>query len=429
MGIVRRFLITGCGWFSVSCLATTAAAQTPLTWVEVRARFEANNPTVQAGQIGIDESRQDEVTAFLRPNPDLSGGVDVLNIFRSPAGSGVVDNMVDSASVGYLYERRGKRGLRRDSAVGATSIATSSQADLVRTMTFTLHGAFVQLLQAKAFLALAQGELADYDQVLGVSRGRLQAGDIAQIDFDRLGLQRVQYESDVETAQLNLRTAKIQLLGLLNDRTTPVELFDVTGPYDFAPPAQPREQVRQLALAARPDLKAAMQAIDKARVDHRLAVANGSVDPIFSVDTAWNKQPEDFSPPVNAYVGFSIDVPLRIFDRNQGEKKKTELEITRTERAADASTTQVLADVDSAYAAVQSAVALLQPYRDTYLAQSTRVRDTMTFSYQNGQASLIDFLQAQQDYRSVQISYVNLVAAFLNAVSQLNFAIGQEVIP
>jgi cobalt-zinc-cadmium efflux system outer membrane protein len=78
---------------------------------------------------------------------------------------------------------------------------------------------------------------------------------------------------------------------------------------------------------------------------------------------------------------------------------------------------------------VQSAVTLLQPYRDTYLAQSIRVRDTMTFSYQNGQASLIDFLQAQQDYRAVQVSYVNLIAAFLNAVSQLNFAIGQEVIP
>jgi cobalt-zinc-cadmium efflux system outer membrane protein len=412
----------------VSSLATAATAQTPqtpLTWAQVRARFEANNPTVQAGQIGIDESRQDEVTAFLRPNPDFSAGVDVINIFKSPGGSGVFDNMVDSASVGYLHERQHKRDLRRDSAVGATAIATSSQADLVRTTTFTLHGAFVQLLQAKAFLAMAQGELTDYDQVISVSRDRLQVGDIAQIDLDRLTLQRVQYESDVETARLTLRTAKLQLLGLLNDRTTTVDQFDVTGPYDFTPVTQPPAQIRQLALAARPDLKAAMQAIDKARIDHRLAVANGTADPTFSVDTAWNKQPEDFSPPVNAYVGFSVDVPLRIFDRNQGEKKKAELEVTRTERTAEGNTTQVLTDVDSAYAVVQSAVALLQPYRDTYLAQSTRVRDTMTFSYQNGQASLIDFLQAQQDYRSVQIAYVNLIASYLNAVNQLNLAVGQ----
>ena len=411
--------------------ASDAGAQAPavLTWSDVRARFEANNPTVRAGQIGIDESRQDEVTAFLRPNPDLSFGADALNIFHTPEGSGIFDNMVDGASIGYLHERQHKRELRRDSAVGATAIATSSQADMVRNMTFTLHGAFVQLLQAKAFLALAQQELMDYDQVLGVSRDRLAAGDIAQIDLDRLVLQRVQYESDVQTALLNVRTAKIQLLGQLNDRTTPVDQFDVTGPFDFAPVTRPLVDLRQLALAMRPDLKAAMQTIDKARIDQRLAVANGSVDPTYSIDTAWNKQPEDFSPPVNAYVGFSVDIPLRIFDKNQGEKKKAELEITRSERAADANTTQVLSDVDSAYAAVQSAVALLQPYRDTYLAQSTRVRDTMTFSYQGGQASLIDFLQAQQDYRSVQISYVNLIASYLTALTQLDLAVGQEVMP
>jgi cobalt-zinc-cadmium efflux system outer membrane protein len=128
-------------------------------------------------------------------------------------------------------------------------------------------------------------------------------------------------------------------------------------------------------------------------------------------------------------LSVGIDIPLRIFDRNQGEKKKTLLDITRNEQLADASRTQVTSDVDSAYATVLSGVALLQPYKDMYLVQSTRVRDTMTFSYQSGGASLIDFLQAQQDYRSVQTSYVNLIASYLNAVNQLNLAVGQEVIP
>jgi len=413
----------------MSGLAGGAAAQTPLTWTEVRARFVANNPTLQAGQMTIDESRADEVTAFLRPNPQATGIADVINIFKSPEGSGVFDNTLIAGSVGYLYERQHKRDLRRDSAVGATTIASSSQADLVRTLTSTLRAAFVQLLQAKAFLTLAQDELADYDQVLAVSRDRLAAGDIAQIDLDRLVLQRVQYESDIQTAQVNLRTAKIQLLGLLNDHTTPVDQFDVSGQYDFAPPAPSLDEVRQTALDTRPDLKAAVQAIDKAKTDHRLAIANGSADPTFSVDVGWPQQPFDYSPPVTAYIGASVSFPLRIFDKNQGEKLKTQIDITRNERLADASRTQVFTDVDTAYASVLSTIALLQPYRDTYLDQSTRVRDTMTFSYQNGGASLIDFLQARQDYRSVQIAYVNLIASYLNAVNQLNLAVGQEVIP
>jgi cobalt-zinc-cadmium efflux system outer membrane protein len=128
-------------------------------------------------------------------------------------------------------------------------------------------------------------------------------------------------------------------------------------------------------------------------------------------------------------MGVSVGVPLKIFDRNQGEKLRTQLDITRNERLADAVRLQVFGDVDTAYATVMSTVSLLQPYKDRYLDQATRVRDTMTFSYQRGGASLIDFLQAQQEYRAVQVSYVNLIAAFLNAVNQLNLAIGREVIP
>src|SRR4029077_21256576 len=99
-----------------------------------------------------------------------------------------------------------------------------------------------------------------------------------------------------------------------------------------------------------------------------------------------------YQPPLRQYVGVSVGVPLRIFDRNQGEKLRTQLDITRNERLADAARLQVFGDVDTAYATVMSSVALLQPYKGRYLDQATRVRDTVTFSYQRGGASLIDFV-------------------------------------
>jgi cobalt-zinc-cadmium efflux system outer membrane protein len=422
-----RGCIIGC--VIAGCVAADVAAQTPLTWQETRARFEATNPTLLAGQIGIDESKAAEITAYLRPNPqgsitlDQVGNNQGANIFSSANLTGLVS---------YLHERQDKRELRRDSAQGATAIAISSQADLERNLIFALRTAFVQILQAKAFRVLALDNLANYDQLLTLSTDRLQAGDIAQIDLDRLQLQRVQYESDVQTAEVNLRTAKIQLLRMLNDQTTPVEPFDVSGPFDFMAPAPSLDECRRIAFDTRPDLRAAVQAVDKARTDHRLASANGSVDPTISVDAgfpALTQAWQSYQPPLREYVGVSVGVPLRIFDRNQGEKLRTQLDITRNERLADAARLLVFGDVDTAYATVVSTVALLQPYKDRYLDQATRVRETMTFSYQRGGASLLDFLQAQQEYRSVQISYVNLVAAFLNAVTQLNLAIGQEVIP
>ena len=416
----------------VSCAAGSAAAQpsgTSWTWHDVRDRFEATNPTLQAGRIGVDESKAAEITAFLRPNPQWSLTLDQVG--NTQEGNPFsASNFYTAFS--YLHERQGKRELRRDSAEQATAMATSAEADLERAFMLALRSSFIQVLQAKAFRGLAQDSLASYDRVLSLSRDRLQAGDISQLDLDRLELQRVTYESDVQTADLNLRTAKIQLLRLLNDHTTVPEQFDVSGRYDPDASVQPLDALRQIALEARPDLRAALQGLDKARADHMLAVANGSVDPTINVDAGFPSISQaylSYQPPLRQYFGVGVTLPLRIFDNNQGEKLRTQLDITRNERLTDAARLQVFGEVDTAYAAVTSAAALIQPYRDRYLTQATRVRDTVTFSYQRGGVSLVDFLQAQQEYRAVEISYVNLVAQFLNAVNQLNFAVGREVIP
>jgi cobalt-zinc-cadmium efflux system outer membrane protein len=409
--------------------STRVHAQTMLTWPEVRSRLDASNPSLQAGRIGIDEARASEITAFLRPNPAGSVAVDQIGhtTEATPFSAATL-----AGTFSYLHEREHKRELRRDSAEGATAIAESSQLDLRRNLLFAVRSAFVQVLQAQAFRTLARDNLSSYDQVLTISRDRFRSGDIAQVDLDRLELQRVTYESDVQTAEVNLRTAKIQLLRLLNDQTTPADQFDVAGPFDFQPLSRPLEDVRQTALRVRPDLRAALEGVEKAQIDHRLAVANGSTDPTFTFDAgvpSISQVWQSFQPPLREFVGVGITLPLRIFDRNQGEKLRTQLDVTRNERLVDAARLQVFADVDTAYATVQSAIVLLQPYRDRYLGQASRVRDTVTFSYQRGGISLVDFLQAQQEYRAVQISYVNLTASFLNAVNQLNFAVGEEVIP
>ena len=342
----------------------------------------------------------------------LSGsGADVYRPFA---------NVLPFVSASYLHERQHKRELRRESAQEATAIAESQQADLERNLLFNLRNAFVQTLQAKAVLAVTRENLAYYDQRARGERGALQGRRYRAGRSDRLELQRVQFETDVQTAEVNLRTAKIQLLTLLNDRT-PVEQFDVTGTFDFREPLLTLEELRKTALAARPDLQAAVQAIDKAKTDHRLAVANGSADPTFGVDFARN-------PPIPVYFGVSVTIPLRIFDRNQGEKVRTQLDITRNERLRDASAAQVFSDVDSAYATLNSNLTLLRPYKATYLQQAAEVRDTVSFAYQRGGASLLDFLQRAEDYRSIQLNYLNLVGAYLTAASQLNLAVGREVI-
>lgn len=418
---MHRFVMKlGLALSLIALSATSGFAQKALTWQEVRDKFEAANPTLRAGQIAIDEFRAQEITANLRPNPNLTILADQIDPFSGGPSHGPFAFFLAAGSVSQLWERQHKRGLRLESAQKETAIANSGQADLERTLLFNLRGAFIQTLQEKATLALAKENLTYYDHVLDVNRERYKAGGIAQVDLKRLELQRVQYLSDLQTAQVNLRIAKIQLLMFLNDQT-PVEQFDVIGPFAFAEQLPPLNDVRQAALNTRPDLRAAVQSIDKAKTDHRLAVANGSTDPILGFDVGRN-------PPIDQYIGFSVSVPLRIFDRNQGEKRRTQLDIDRNDRLAAATRAQVFNDVDSAYATLNSTVILLKPYKDQYLEEASSVRDTIAFSYQHGAASLLDFLNAQADYRAVQANYLNLVASYLNAAGQLNLAVGREVI-
>jgi len=403
-----------------------ACAQTGYTWDQVKAKFEATNPALKADADNVDEMKAEEITAFLRPNPQIGLLADGTQIAPHDGVWTPFKGTYEEPSFSYLHEREHKRELRLESAQEGTRITQSQHEDLERNMVFALRTAFVGTLEAKYVLELAKADLDYYDHIIQISRDRFKAGDLAQIDLDRIELQRVQYESEIETAIVNLRTAKIQLLQMMNDRT-PVDQFDVTGPFDFNDSLQPLESYRDVALATRPDLQAALQTIQQSETNHKLAISNGSTDPTYSTWYTYNSSNNNANGIQT--LGVSVSIPLRIFDRNQGEKKRTLIDIDRSKQASEATRTQVFSDVDTAYELVRSNIALLKPYKEKYNDQALRVRDTVTYAYEHGGASLMDFLNAQSDYRQVQLAYAQLLGAYLTAAGQLNLAVGREVIP
>jgi cobalt-zinc-cadmium efflux system outer membrane protein len=406
---------------------TGAFSATPvsLTWEQVRSQFETNNPALRADTLGVDELKAAEVTAFLRPNPQFTINADGTQFAPHNGAWQPVRGEQVQGMLSYLHERERKRNLRQQSAKEGTEIASAQHEDLKRNLEFNLRAAFVATLQAKATLLVAQDDLAYYDKLIAISRDRYRAGDIAQIDLDRIELLRVQYEAELQASLVNLRTAKIQLLQLLNSRTS-VEAFDVQGNFDFSSDLKPLDDFRQMALDERPDLRAALAAAQQAQTNHKLAVANGSNDPTLSAWYTWN--PSFNNPNENQSLGLGVSIPLRIFDRNQGEKQRTRIDMDRSKQLSDATRAQVFSDVDSAYTQVESNIVLLRPYKEKYREQALRVRDTITYSYEHGGASLLDFLNAQSDYRQVKLAYVQLIGSYLTAAGQLNLAVGREVL-
>jgi outer membrane protein, heavy metal efflux system len=395
------------------------------SWDQVKDEFRIRNTTLLASKLNIDELKAQEITAHLRPNPDFTLTADGTQITPSHGVWQPFAGTFVSPGVSYLFERHNKRGLRYDAAKEGTAVGAAQSEDTERTLLFDLRTAFVGVLQAKAVLRLAKDNLDYYDKILKVSRDRFQAGDIARIDLDRLELQRLQYESDLQNADVNLRTTKINLLALLDDRR-PVDSYDVDGPFDFREDLLALDDYRKEAIDARPDLRAAALSVKQAETNYQLAEANGSIDPTIGL---WFTHNGSFNNPdaLNT-IGASVSIPLRIFDRNQGEKLRTKIDINRNDKLRQGVETQVYSDVDSAYATLNSNINLLKPYKRQYLEQAVRVRETVFFSYQHGGASLLDFLNAESEYRTVQLSYVNLIGSYLTAAAQLNQAVGREVI-
>jgi len=411
------------GFLAALCLPVVA--QQSLTWEQLKARFEAVNPVLKTDALNVDEMKAEEITAYLRPNPQYLLGTDGTQLTRN---KGVWQPLLGTQiqnNISYLHEREHKRELRLESAKEGTQIAGSQHEDLKRNLIFNLHSLYIATLQGKAVLDLAKADLEYYDKIIDISRNRFEAGDIARIDLDRIELLRVQYESEIESATVNLRTSKILLLQLLNDRT-PADQFDVSGNFDWSNALDTLDNYHRIALENRPDLRAAVETIEQSRTNHQLAKANGSTDPTYS--GWWTHNPSFANPNDADTIGLSVSIPLRIFDRNQGEKKRTLIDIDRSQSAADAAQAQVFSDVDASYEQLRSVVTLLKPYKEKYRNQSTRVRDTVTFSYQQGGVSLMDFLNAQSDYRAVQLAYLQLVGTYLTAVGQMNLALGREVI-
>ena len=406
-------------------LTPGAHGQQALTWDQAKAKFEQVNPALKADADNVDEMKAEEITAFLRPNPQFTVLADGTQIAPHNGVWTPFKGTTEQPNFSYLHERQHKRELRLESAQEGTRITQSQHEDLDRNMVFALRAAFVATLEAKFVLDLAKADLEYYDKIIDISRARFKAGDIAQIDLDRIELQRVQYESEIETAIVNLRTAKIQLLQMLNDRT-PVDQFDVIGTFDFSDNVQPLETYRNAALTARPDLQAALQTIQQSQTNYKLAISNGSTDPTYAAWYTHNSSTNNPNGPET--IGVSVSIPLRIFDKNQGEKKRTLIDIDLSQQASEATRAQVFSDVDTAYELVRSNIALLKPYKAKYNDQALRVRDTVTFSYEHGNASLMDFLNAQSDYRQVQLAYAQLIGAYLTAAGQLNLAVGSEAI-
>jgi len=405
--------------YAVPAFGQGATTQVRITLDEAVQLALKHNHGLLAARTTILQSQADEITANLRPNPVLFGDWEYLPFSKPEEGYAAYlhDSTEIDLGANYLIERGKKRERRLQAAKDTTAVTRSQTADAERSLTFQVASLFVNVQLAESMLDLAREDLKSFQSTVDIAEFQYKAGGLSENDYLKIKLQLLQFQGDVQQAQLARVQALSDLRQLLGYESIPAD-YEVIGTFDYEPVPLTLEVLQSLALQNRPDLRAAVLGITAAESQHALARANSKQDLTLSANYSHVNG-------INAAT-FLFSIPIPLFNRNQGEILRTQYAITQAQEQRAAAVGQVNTDVKDAYEGLQTSDRLIQLYRTGYLDVAQKSREISEYAYRRGAASLIDFLDAERSYRATQLAYRQTLAAYLLAFEQLRQAVGSR---
>lgn len=370
----------------------------------------------------IQESLAGEITANLRPNPTLGLDGQFLPIFQpNKFSADYLDQQAQfDAGLGYLFERGQKRQRRLRAAQDQTSVVRYQVSDSERQLVFNVGQQFVDVLLAESTLEFAQQNLDSFQKTVDISNERFRVGDVSESDFLKIKLQLLQFQTDVSAARLAKLQSLAALRQLLGFESVPND-YDVQGTLDYQPVHAGLNDLKSVAAINRPDLRAAQQGVTAAESQLALQQANSKPD----ITGTFN-----YSHVGGTNTGaFFFNMPIPIFNRNQGEIARARYAITQAREQASETTQQVSTDVVQAYENLLTNDQIIQLYQGGYVEQAKKSRDISEYAYRKGAVSLLDFLDSERTYRANQLAYRQALASYMLALEQMRQAVGTRNLP
>jgi cobalt-zinc-cadmium efflux system outer membrane protein len=197
--------------------------------------------------------------------------------------------------------------------------------------------------------------------------------------------------------------------------------YDVAGDLGYQAVQATLPDLKTMAAQSRPDLIAAQQGVTAARSQLALAEVNGKQDLTAGMSYSHTAGASSAT--------FAFNIPLAVFDRNQGEIARTRYAITQSQEQLSETVQQVSTDVVDAYENLRTNDQIIQLYRGGYVDQAKQSRDISEYAYRRGAASLLDYLDSERTYRANQLAYRQAMASYMLAVEQLRQAVGTRNLP
>ncbi len=393
----------------------------PLTLDRVLARFLERNLAVEAARYRVESARADQIAARLRPNPSILLTAENLKVQGNSPFTVPFSRFYE---VGPTYsqpiELGGKRRLRTEVADLGVSRAEAELADVLRLRMTEVKRAFYEAALARQSLEIVLEQRRYFDELVRFNQVRLEEGAIAGSELLKVKLERVKFDSAVAQAQLATRQAGIKLLELLGETSleTPVS---IGGELGSGPVVVDLASLKQKALANRPDLQAAERGVRLAERRIELEKARGIPD--ITPFAGYKRVGVDNT------VLFGITIPLRINNKNQGEIARAVADEKVAETEVALARNRVLAEVESAYRAYETARAQVGTFQRELLAQADESRDVAQFAYREGATDLLPLLEAQRTRTEIRQQYLRTLFDYQVSILLLEAAVGGEIKP
>jgi outer membrane protein, heavy metal efflux system len=392
------------------------AAPVPITLSQAVAEALDHNLSLLAERYNITVAAAGVVTAGLRPNPVVT--INSMTPSRDLVDTGIaVDEGVVRTDV--VVERGGKRERRVEQAKLAQSVAELQLVDTTRKLVLDVETAFADVQLAKLNLALARDNLAALATIVSINAERVRTGDLAQVELSRSRLAALQFENDVEQQSTKLDVAKNRL-SLLIGRGANAGTLDIIGDLRRDAEVVDRGTLLAKALEMRPDLRAARTDQARSVAELRLQLANGKID--YTISGEYHRMSGGGQ--VGNDYGVFFSAPLPIFNRNQGEIARAQVQQQQFEAKTKALEAGIRADLDEAFTEYTSTRRVVERIENQMLNQARDVRATMEYSYRRGEASLVEFLDAVRTFNDTTRSYNEARADYARSLYSLDAIAG-----
>lgn len=395
--------------------------QTPvnLSYADYMQRVAQDNVGYAAEKLNV-PAAQAEVTAakvFNDPNLSVSYYNNENNSLQM--GEGVEVELSKTFSFG-------KRGANIALAKSEQALAEALLADYLRNLRADATLAYLEALRQRQLFQVKQRTFESIDQLATSDSIRHQLGEIGEVDAIQSRVEAEVIRNEMVQTQAELYKALSQLSVQTGSFSTDT-LFLPEGELQLLEQNFVLADLLNEALLQRADLVAALQDKEVAAKALKVARRERNTDVDLSVTVSRNARVHNEEAPAPPFTGVSagIAIPLKLSNFNKGTVRAARFRAQQAELRYEEARLQVQTEVMQAFWTYELSRKQVAQYDNGLLRQAEAVMEGKRYSYQRGEASLIEVLDAQRTYDDVQAQYIETLFNYSSALVELERSAGQ----